>query len=108
MPEAARRLDSEQLRFIVDTMAVAVARCTRDLRYAWVNRVYAEWVGREPEEMIGRPLAEILGDAAMDRIRPNIAQVLAGRRVDYERLSVYPKLGPRWVHAVVQPTFDKS
>jgi PAS domain S-box-containing protein len=97
------------LQAVTDTMSAAVALCDRDKRYLWVNRLYAEWMGegRTAEEIIGRPMFEILGDEAMAEIHPNIREVLAGRRVEFER---YARRAPgrRWIHASLQPTFDES
>src|SRR5262245_49499387 len=36
---------SDDLHLIVDAMSAAVTRCSRDLRYLWVSRAYAEWLG---------------------------------------------------------------
>ena len=39
------------LHTVTDTMSAAVSRFTADMRYRWVNRLYAEWVGQaKPEE----------------------------------------------------------
>jgi PAS domain S-box-containing protein len=104
----APRLEAreKELQLVTDTMSVGVARVSKSLRYLWVNRVYAEWVGRAPDRVIGQPLAEVLGEQAMDELRPHVAEVLAGRRVQYERLSNYRELGNRWVQIVAEPTHD--
>jgi PAS domain S-box-containing protein len=95
------------LQVVTDTMSAAVARCSRDLRYLWVNRLYAEWAGngKTVEEMIDRPMLEILGADAMERIRPHIEEVLSGRSVEYERYA-RRKVGRRWIQAVLKPTFE--
>ena len=97
------------LHLVTDTMSVAVARCSRDLRYLWVNRLYAESAGRgqTPAQMIGKPMIDILGEEAMARIRPHIEEVLSGRRVEYERFARRP-VGRRWIHAILEPTFDPT
>ena len=98
------------LQIVTDTMSVAVARCSRDLRYLWVNRLYAEGVGqRKPEEMIDRPMFEVLGLEALEQIRPYVDQVLAGGRVEYERFARRPLLGRRrWIHVTLEPTFEDA
>lgn len=95
-----------ELQIVTDTMTVGVAHCSKDLRYLWVNRLYAEWSGngRGAQELIGRPMAEILGQAAMERIRPRVAEVLSGRRVEYQRYARRPS-GMRWIDASLEPTF---
>jgi two-component system CheB/CheR fusion protein len=109
--ETQEKLEGREgdLHVITDTMSVAVARCSRDMRYLWVNRLYAEWAGngKTPQEMIGKPMIDILGGETMARIRPHIEDVLAGRRVEYERFARRP-LGRRWIQAILEPTFDEG
>jgi len=89
-------------------MSVGVARISRAFTYLWVNRVYAQWVGRKPAEIIGRTLAQVLGEQAMGEIQPRAKDLLAGRRVQYERLSQYHALGKRWVQITAEPTHDAT
>jgi PAS domain S-box-containing protein len=89
-------------------MSVGVARISRTFAYLWVNRVYAEWVGRKPSEIIGRTLAQVLGEDAMREIQPRARELLAGRQVQYERLSQYRALGKRWVQITAEPTHDAA
>src|SRR2546426_242480 len=47
---ASLEAKERDLQIVTDTMSAAVARCSKDMRYLWVNRMYAEWVGgRKPE-----------------------------------------------------------
>ena len=99
-------LDREkELQLVTDTMSVGVARISRNFTYLWVNRVYAQWVGRNPSEIIGRTIAQVLGEAALRDLEPRARQLLAGKRVQYERLSQYRALGARWVQVVAEPTY---
>src|SRR5262249_778973 len=36
-------VSADELQLIVDAMSAMVARCSRDGRYLWVSRAYAEW-----------------------------------------------------------------
>ena len=45
-------------------MAAAVTRCSRDLRYLWVNQGYADWVRRPVHEIIGHHIGEVVGAEA--------------------------------------------
>jgi PAS domain S-box-containing protein len=96
----------EELRRVADTMPVGVVRCSRDMKYLWVNRVFAGWVGGTPEEMAGMPIAQRLGEDEMHAVLPYFERVLAGERVEYERLASFPRLGRRWIRAIAAPTFD--
>jgi PAS domain S-box-containing protein len=106
--ERELRAAREQLQMITDTMAAAVARCARDLRFVWVSRRYAERFGLSPGEVAGRPIGEVLGAQVLDVILPYIQQVLAGRRTEYEVRVNYSSIGWRWIRAVYVPTFDHS
>ena len=86
-------------------MSVGVVRLSRTFTYLWVNRVYAEWVGRRPADIIGRTIAQVLGEDAQRDIEARAKDLLAGRRVQYERLSQYRVHGHRWVQITAEPTF---
>jgi two-component system CheB/CheR fusion protein len=100
--------NAEELRLVTDTMSVGVVRCSRDLRYVWVNRVFAGWAGRTPEEMSGMPIEAVIGAEGMAANRSRFERVLAGERVEYERLASLPCLPQRWIHAVMEPTLDAA
>ena len=104
--EAALTSAREQLQLVADGMPAAVALCSRDLRYVWVNRRYAEWAGTEPRELVGRPIVEVIGAETLDAIRPHIERVLAGEQAEYERLTRLAGLGERWVRNLYAPTRD--
>ena len=103
--EAAAALDAarEHLQVVADSMAAGVALCSRDLRYIWVNREYAQWFGLQPGDFAGRPMVEILGRENLAHIRPYIERVLAGENVQYERLTHYKTRGERWVRGLYSP-----
>ena len=96
----------EELRIVADNMPAAALRCSRDLRFLWVNPHYARWLGVAPEKVAGQPMQEVLGVKAMRELRPNIEQVLKGEQVDYERLVDLPGLRKRWVRSIYTPTRD--
>jgi PAS domain S-box-containing protein len=102
------RLQREQLRLVTDTMSAGVVRTSAERRFVWVNRVFASWVGKSPEEIIGRPTVEVIGEDGVRELTPYVERLLAGERVEYERLARYPRLGQRWIHSVAEPTYDES
>jgi two-component system CheB/CheR fusion protein len=99
---------TEQLRIVTETMAAPVTRCTRDLRYQWVSRPYAEWLRRTPEELVGRPIEEVVGPEAMAALRPHFERVLEGHAVRYEEQVEFRGIGRRWIRAVYTPTRDAA
>jgi len=99
---------AEELRLVTDTMSAGVARVSAERRFVWVNRVFAAWAGKPPGEIIGRPIEEVIGEEGRRELDPYAERLLAGERVDYERLARYPGLGRRWIHSVAEPTRDES
>ncbi len=99
---------AQEMRLIADTMSVGVVRCSRDLRYIWANRVFADWAGRSPEEMAGLPIQAVIGADGLAANREYFERVLRGERVAYERVANFPNLRSRWIHAVAEPTYDAA
>jgi len=104
--EEALRSAREKLNVVVNTMAARVAWCSRDLKYLWVSKPYADWLGLKPEKLVGRSIQEVMGPAGFEKIRPHVLQVLEGHEVRYEEELDYPSVGPRWVSAIYTPTYD--
>ncbi|HEX5431368.1 MAG TPA: ATP-binding protein [Bryobacteraceae bacterium] len=94
----------EQLESITDNMAAAVASCSRDFRYLWVSRAYANWLKRPKTDIEGRYIAGVLGQEALDEILPYMEHALAGQRVEYTKEVHFLGAGNRWIHAVYIPT----
>ena len=101
------RRQREELRLVTDTMPAGVVRASADLKYVWVNPVFASWVGRRPDEMIGRPVGEVLGERDWQDLRPHAERALRGERVEYERLARLAR-GERWIYCVIEPTRDEQ
>ena len=100
------RLAREQLQTVTDTMSAAVTRCSADHRYLWVSVGFSLWLKKPVEEIQGHGIAEVIGNDAYESIRPYIARVLAGERVEYEEEVNFRGLGPRWISAVHTPTYS--
>jgi len=92
--EEAVRQATEQLRIVTESMAAPVTRCSRDRKYLWVSKPYADWINRPAHEIIGRPIVEIIGSEAFERLRPHFQQVLSGEIVRYEELKSALKMPP--------------
>ena len=88
---------------ILDQIPYPVTHCTRDLRYLWVNRAYADWLGSRPEDIMGRPIVDVIGRPAMDKLLPFFRQVLAGEPVRYEEEVAFAGLGQRWIKVTYDP-----
>jgi len=95
-----------ELELITSITPVMLARCSRDLRYLFVNRVYAERFGLAPGQIVGRSIPEIMGEEAYQTIRPYVGAVLEGRPVEYEAVVPYKSIGPRVVRVANVPDKD--
>src|SRR5437868_11811348 len=70
--EEALRAKEAELEAIINRTPFMLTRCTRDLRYRYVSRAYAEMVGRTPEEIAGKPIVDIMGEEGLKTILPHI------------------------------------
>lgn len=106
--EESVRAATEQLWLITDAMAAPVTRCSRDLRYLWVNRPYAEWLGKPIDAIVGQSIRDVLGDEAFQGMLPYFERVLAGELVQYERESDFRGIGRRTTSCTYSPTRDAA
>jgi PAS domain S-box-containing protein len=96
----------EQLRIVTESMAAPVTRCSRDLKYLWVSKPYADWINRPAKEIIGQPIVDVIGPEAFAQLRPHFEQVLSGKVVRYEEQVKFQSIGLRWINVVYTPTRD--
>lgn len=102
--DRALRDAQDQLHLITDTMSALVTRCTRDLKYSWVSKPYADWLRLSREEIIGASIETIIGRTAFEGLLPYYQSALNGETVRLELEIDYQTIGPRWVHTVYTPT----
>ena len=82
--EEALRAREADLELVINQTPFMLTRCSRDLRYQFVSRTYAEMMGRQPADIAGKAIVEIMGEEGFETIRPYIETVLQGTRVEYE------------------------
>jgi PAS domain S-box-containing protein len=104
----ALRDAQDQLHLITDTMSALVTRCTRDLKYSWVSKPYADWLRLSRDEIIGGSIEEIIGPRAFEVLLPYYQSALNGETVRLELEVVYQTIGSRWVNTVYTPTFGSD
>lgn len=103
--EAVRKKETE-LAQVTDSTPLMLTRCTRDLRYAFVNRAYADMLGLDPKQIIGKPIVEVMGQTGFDIIRPYINKVLGGEQVSYEEGVDFAGVGTRFLRVTYSPDHD--
>ena len=106
--EAALQQKEAELEQIVTQTPFMLTRCTRNLRYRYVSRAYAEMFGRKPEELAGKAIVEIIGKEGLKTISPCIEKVLSGSTVEYEMEVPFKAVGPRWIDCVYVPDRDSD
>lgn len=84
LAEESVRASQAEIELVFQRTPFMLTHCSRDLRYRYVSRSYAQMFGREPQEFVNVPIAEIMGEQAFESIRPKIESVLNGQRVNYE------------------------
>ena len=82
--EEALRAREADLELVINQTPFMLTRCSRDLRYQFVSRTYAEMIGRQPADIAGKAIVEIMGEEGFETIRPYIETVLQGTRVEFE------------------------
>jgi len=96
---------SEDVRQILDSAAVGLTRCSRDLRYVSCNPAYEKLVGLSAEQIIGRRIIDVIGIEAFEVKRPYVERVLRGDRVEYEEEFPFGG-GQRFLHVVYMPWME--
>jgi PAS domain S-box-containing protein len=104
--QEALRAKEAELELVVEQTPFLLTRCTRDLRYKFVSRAYAEMLGRRPEDIIGRPIVDIMGPAAFEAIRAHVERVLQGSRVEYDADVPFAEVGMRALRVIYSPDRD--
>ena len=104
--EEALRAKEAELELVINQTPFMLTRCSRDLRYQFVSRTYAEMIGRQPADIAGKAIVEIMGEEGFETIRPYIETVLNGTRVEYERDVTFNGVGIRSLRVVYTPDTD--
>src|SRR5256714_3265147 len=105
--EEALRAKEAELEAVINRTPFMLTRCTRDLRFRFVSRAYAEMLGRPAEEISGKPIVEIVGKKGLKAIWPYVEKVLQGQRIEYETEVPYRGARPRSMHCVYTPDRDR-
>jgi PAS domain S-box-containing protein len=105
--EALRAKDAE-LELVISRTPFLLPRCTRDLRYKFVSRAYADMLGRPAADIVGHSITEIMGVPAFEAIRPYIERVLDGEQVNYDADIPFESVGCRSLQVVYTPDREEG
>jgi PAS domain S-box-containing protein len=106
--QAVLREREAELTTIINRTPFMLTRCSRDLRYRFVSRAFAEMMGRSPDDIVGKPIAEIIGADEFKAIQPHIEMVLKGHRQEFESEVSFPTVGTRCLHVIYSPETDEA
>jgi PAS domain S-box-containing protein len=106
LSEEALQEKEAELELIITRTPFMLTRCTRDLRYQYVSRAYAEMLGRPQEDIAGEPIVHIMGKKALAAIGPYVERVLSGETVTYEAIVPFKDAGPHFLSVTYVP--DKN
>ena len=106
--EDALREKENELELIVNRTPFLLTHCTRDLRYQFVSRAYADMLGRTAEELAGQRIVDVLGETGFATIRPYVEQVLKGESVTYQADIAFSRIGIRSLHVNYTPNQDAA
>jgi PAS domain S-box-containing protein len=106
--QKALQAKEAELQLVISRTPLLLSRCSRDLRYVFVNRACAEFLGRTPGVIVGRPISEIMGEAALATIMPHVERVLRGETVEFETEIRYARVGRRVMRALYTPDRDEG
>ena len=101
-----READPVHLESLTRKLGVPLTRCSRDLKYLWVNQHYANWLRRPLDKITGRPIVDVMGKEAFESLRHRFDQANGGQTVTYQADANYESIGRRRIAAAYQPTFQ--
>jgi PAS domain S-box-containing protein len=100
-----KKASQETLELAAEHVA-AVIRCSRDFRFVWVSRGYADLIEQPVDKIVGRPIVDVLGKEEFEAMRPHFERVFRGERISYEVEMECRSVGRRWISASHFPTHD--
>lgn len=104
--EEALRTSQAEIELVFRRTPFMLTHCSRDFRYKYVSRSYADMFGREPQDFVNAPIEDVVGYEAFEIIRPKIEAVLRGEPVEYETYLDMPGAGRRYLGISYVPVED--
>ncbi len=80
----ALRKSEQWIRLITDHVPAMIAYVNQDLRYEFINKVYAGWYGWQRDLILGQSLREAHSEEHFRRLQPYIRRALQGESVTFE------------------------
>ncbi len=93
----------EQVRKLVESIMLPMARWDRAAHMVYCNTPYEQWVGRPRNELLGKSLAEIFGPSAWAVSKASFERAFTGVPTSYERQVRQASGEQRWHRVQVFP-----
>jgi diguanylate cyclase (GGDEF)-like protein/PAS domain S-box-containing protein len=101
--EVAAAERGAQVRKLVESVMLPMARWDRDVRLVFCNSPYERWISRPRSEIIGKTLAELFGASAWTSAKLSFEKAFSGQPATYERQVRQPRGEARWHRVQVFP-----
>jgi PAS domain S-box-containing protein len=102
-PDPASSGEIALLRSVLDAAPARVCVISRERRYLYVNREFAEFSGRPVEEILGLTTTELIGPELAEKLAPVSDRALAGETVNLEGWVDYRRNGRRFIAYTFAP-----
>jgi PAS domain S-box-containing protein len=90
---------------MLDSLPACISYVDADLRYCFANATYEDWFQLDRQVIYGRHLWDVIGEAAYQKAKPYIDEVLKGRQTTYETVLPYAR-GQRHVRGTLTPDIN--
>lgn len=97
---------AETLAVLTRDTGATIAVVNRALQVVYCNDEYARWFKTTPSEIVGKTLVDLYGVADSRRFMPFVERVLAGERLEYQRLLHNPYGAEEWRTICLTPAHD--
>jgi two-component system NtrC family sensor kinase len=91
------------LRGVLDASPARVCVISRERRYLYVNREFAEFAGRTAPEILGMHTLDLIGPEIVARLDPIAERAMSGEVVKLEGWVDYPRNGRRYIAYTFSP-----
>ena len=99
--------DTGFFSILLDKATCSILYVTRDFRYKYANKVYADWIGIPAVEIAGRQVKELPGYEVFAAVKDHMGPSLKGNEVQNE-IEVLYRHGRAFVEASYTPDFDED
>jgi PAS domain S-box-containing protein len=105
--EDASRASDEKMRLFSDALPSMLVYVDAGRRFRFHNRAYREWLGLSDAQLDGQLIGDVLDAGTYAEMQENIAKVLSGERVSYERTQTMASGAVYRLHVTYLPHFNE-